>query len=66
MPRVTVVSVPEDVLQTPAMPAPKPSFKKIPWRAVIGRIAHGLGALVCGHLPLHILAFLLGRVAIMG
>ncbi|MDD4602127.1 Stage II sporulation protein E [bioreactor metagenome] len=66
MPRVTVVSVPEDVLQTPAMPAPKPRFKKIPWRAVIGRIAHGLGALVCGHLPLNILAFLLGRVAIMG
>lgn len=66
MPRVTVVSLPEDVVQAPSLPSPKPKTRKISLRAGTGKIAALLGGLVYGHLPLSILAFLLGRVAIMG
>lgn len=67
MPRVTVVSLPEDVVQAPSLPpSPKPRLKKLAWTAVNGKIGAMLKALLYSHLPTNILAFLLGRVAIMG
>ncbi len=67
MPRVTVVTVPEQVLDAPERKTPKRRIKKIPWRAgakkagvILAMLAHH------DNLPLNLLAFLLARVSIMG
>lgn len=67
MPKVTVVSLPEEVLPPPSLPQSKPKLKKIKWNNVIfNKSVIGLKLLIYTSLPLNILAFLLGRVAIMG
>ncbi|MGI6091967.1 MAG: stage II sporulation protein E [Veillonellaceae bacterium] len=67
MPRVTVVSVPEDVVQAPSLPpSPKPRVKKFAWTAINSKISAVFRTLLYRHLLMSILAFLLGRVAIMG
>lgn len=66
MPRVTVVSLPEEVLHAPSLPHSKPKVRRIAWKTFFAKLSASLKALVHGHLILHMLAFLLGRVAIMG
>lgn len=67
MPRVTVVSMPEHILRAPSLSSPKPKVRKITWKPIVNKINQLLAALIGREkLFLSILAFLLGRVSIMG
>lgn len=67
MPRVTVVTVPEQVMEAPEIKEPKRKIRKIPWHAGAKKVALTLAMLVQrDNLPLNLLAFLLARVSIMG
>lgn len=67
MPRVTVVTMPEQVLEAPRPKEPQRKIRKIPWNGGLQKAGVILAALAhYNNLTLNVLAFLLGRVSIMG
>jgi stage II sporulation protein E len=68
MPKVTVVTVPAETLPVTKQPSVSTMPKKrIAWRAIFTALRNILAGLTAReHVPLNLLAFLLGRVVIMG
>lgn len=67
MPKVTVVTLPEELLRESGVPRSSSTRRRIFWKSEWKKLcAAAAGLLYRDHLLLNLLAFLLGRVAVMG